>query len=161
MGKRLNPIVDVPFGKTKQQHNLYYKRWREINREDYNKKRKLWADKYRLKRIKQARDSHLRVKFNITQNDYDKILKTQNNVCAICKENGKDKKSKDGKTIRFFHIDHCHKTNKIRGILCQSCNIGIGKLRDSVKVLESAISYIRNSTNVDDKAINIHDVQTS
>jgi hypothetical protein len=41
-----------------------------------------------------------------------------------------------------FHVDHCHETGKIRGLLCHSCNTGIGKLGDNLEGLQKAVSYL-------------------
>ena len=48
-------------------------------------------------------------------------------------------------------LDHCHETNVFRGWLCQSCNIGIGKLKDSVEMLERAIKYLKGELNERDR----------
>lgn len=153
MGKRINPMVDVPFGKTKEQNNIYYKRWRELNKEDYNKKRKEWADKNREKRTRQARSSHLRVKFGISLDEYEEIFKKQNGLCAIC--NKKQKISKDilGRKNYNLYIDHCHKSGKIRGLLCNKCNQGIGYLCEDIEIIKKAIIYL-----LDDKSLNAEEL---
>ena len=72
---------------------------------------------------------------------YDKLLKQQNNVCAICKMPNLTKRN--GK-IKRLAIDHMHnKHKKIRGLLCQHCNLGIGSFRDSIEILENAIEYLK------------------
>ena len=63
------------------------------------------------------------------------ILKKQNNSCAIC---GTKKPGGHG----TFVVDHCHKTSKIRGLLCNHCNTGLGKLGDNVENLQKAIRYL-------------------
>jgi len=64
----------------------------------------------------------------------------QNGKCAICK---KPETRKTGNKIRELSIDHCHKTGKVRGLLCDSCNNGLGRFKDSVKLLESALKYLK------------------
>ena len=44
-----------------------------------------------------------------------------------------------------FAVDHCHETNQIRGLLCSSCNIGLGQFQDSIKLLSKAIDYLIKS----------------
>ena len=56
----------------------------------------------------------------------------QRNKCAICKN----------KLPVRFHVDHCHNTKKVRGILCGSCNIGIGNFKENIKSLKGAIAYL-------------------
>jgi len=70
---------------------------------------------------KTKRDYFLTHKFGITTKDYDKILFEQNNCCAICLSTSMgDKRSKN------FHVDHCHATGKVRGLLCNDCNLAVG-----------------------------------
>lgn len=81
-------------------------------------------------------------KFGFKKEEYFKLLISQNNVCAICKkeETAKHKTYKNAK--KFLRVDHCHKTGKIRGLLCHKCNTAIGSLQDSIEILKSAISYL-------------------
>lgn len=79
--------------------------------------------------------------FNLTLDRYNELLKQQNEVCAICKRK-ETAKHKSGKII-YLAVDHCHKTNKIRGLLCTKCNIGIGSARDDVTILEAMIDYLK------------------
>jgi len=96
---------------------------------------KEWREKY-PERYREAKRKHnLKRIYGITIQEYDKILKKQKGRCAIC---GK----KPGK-IRLA-VDHCHRTGKIRGLLCNSCNLGIGKLGDTIEKLKKAIDYLRS-----------------
>lgn len=56
--------------------------------------------------------------------------------CAICGD--------QPKTTRGLHIDHCHKTNKVRGLLCHGCNTGIGALKEDPSIFLKAIEYLRS-----------------
>lgn len=70
--------------------------------------------------------------YSISEEDLKNLKAKQNNSCAICfKENTK------------LCIDHDHKTNKVRGLLCTQCNTGIGFLRDDIQILNSAINYLK------------------
>ena len=80
--------------------------------------------------------------------EYSKLLKDQKGRCAICN-------AKKSTLNQRFHIDHDHTTRKIRGLLCYSCNAGIGLLGDSIKRLQAAISYLRSSETPTLKVINI------
>lgn len=84
------------------------------------------------------RRSNLKFKFNISPEDYDEMLCEQNNRCAIC---GTDEPGRSG--VEFFHVDHDHETGRVRGLLCQGCNTGIGNLKEDIFVLESAIVYLQ------------------
>lgn len=78
----------------------------------------------------------LRNKYGITLGDYNIMLERQKHVCAICG-------SPATVDQRAFHVDHCHKTGKIRGILCNGCNAGLGHFKDDPSVLLRAATYIK------------------
>lgn len=84
----------------------------------------------------------LRSNYNLELSDYFKLLKNQEFCCAICKTPiegiTKDKQ-------RQANVDHCHKTGKVRGLLCSNCNRGIGLLKDSKQVLSNALRYLIGS----------------
>ncbi len=86
-------------------------------------------------------ESHLHCQFNMTIKQYEMILKSQNGVCAICGQPEKTK-SKYGKT-KQLSIDHNHRTNKIRGLLCDKCNHSLGNFNDDSKLLEKAALYLK------------------
>lgn len=78
-------------------------------------------------------DSLLR-NYGITIEEKQQMIADQNNCCAICKNPFTDTKN--------THVDHCHATSVIRGILCNNCNHGLGKFKDSTKILEQAKQYL-------------------
>jgi hypothetical protein len=65
----------------------------------------------------------------------------QSGKCSIC-NNSETVKDLKGK-IKYLAVDHNHETGEVRGLLCNACNTGIGKLGDSVKILENAIKYLK------------------
>lgn len=79
--------------------------------------------------------------YGITTDEYQKLLDKQNGVCAIC--NKEEKAKSNGGYTKSLAVDHCHTTGKIRGLLCQDCNLGIGKLRDDVALIEAALNYLK------------------
>jgi hypothetical protein len=81
------------------------------------------------------RNTHLKAKFGLDQSQFDSMLSSQNHRCAICM-------STEPKGRGTFHVDHCHKTGEIRGLLCHDCNTGIGKLGDNVEGLRQALTYL-------------------
>lgn len=72
-------------------------------------------------------------KYGITKEIYEDMLKEQGNCCAICTDSFGDSTP---------HIDHCHASGRVRQLLCNRCNSGIGMLRDDVDILRSAIDYL-------------------
>ena len=75
--------------------------------------------------------------FGIGRKEYFKMLKEQDNKCKIC--NSTDHKNKNNTK---FHIDHCHETGKIRGLLCDACNRALGFLQDDVERINKAAEYV-------------------
>jgi len=75
-------------------------------------------------------------KFGLPQGWYDLQYKKQNGCCAIClgQQEGKPKK---------FAIDHNHSTGQVRGLLCNSCNTSIGKLKEDITIMQRAINYLK------------------
>lgn len=128
----------------KQYVKGYLKSRAEIKNEQRNKKYakdkvyreriKVNVREYNLRHPGKKREQHLK-EYGLTVESYLEILNSQNNSCAICKEPFINSK--------HTHIDHCHETNKVRGILCGSCNLGLGKFHDNPKYLLSAIEYLR------------------
>lgn len=80
-----------------------------------------------------------RLGIDCTKEDYLKMLEKQNSVCAICKKVD----MVNGKQVALS-VDHCHTTGKVRGLLCGSCNRGIGLLKDDPNLLNNAISYLQS-----------------
>jgi len=80
------------------------------------------------------RKTWLKQKYKITINEYEVILKSQDGLCAICKKKETQK--------NFLSIDHCHISNKIRGLLCSGCNKALGFINDDIRILKSMIEYL-------------------
>jgi hypothetical protein len=81
-----------------------------------------------------CRNHHKRVT-NISSSHRKDLLEEQNNSCAICGINQSD-------TTKKLSVDHNHETNQVRGLLCNSCNLGLGQFKDSVVFLSYAIEYL-------------------
>jgi Recombination endonuclease VII len=82
------------------------------------------------------KDANLRRSYGITLSDFNKMLLIQNNCCLICNRH-RNELSTD------FHVDHCHKTGKVRALLCSNCNQGLGNFRDSIGLLIAASEYLK------------------
>lgn len=74
----------------------------------------------------------------ITQEQLESMFLAQNYECAICHIHQNYLENQ-------LSVDHCHSTGVIRGLLCSECNLMLGKARDSVLILESAIQYLLNA----------------
>jgi len=75
--------------------------------------------------------------YNLTPEQLNDLIKSQNNTCKLCPK---------PLTASNRHIDHNHKTGKVRGLLCAGCNTGLGKFKDDIATLERAILYLKETT---------------
>lgn len=84
------------------------------------------------------------IRYRITKDEYETLLKSQNGVCAICKqpETARYKKGDIVKSTKMLSVDHDHKINNTRGLLCNNCNRAIGLLKDDPQILMSAAAYL-------------------
>lgn len=91
-----------------------------------------WRDenpeKYKKSQLKQRR----RREYGLSDQDMQEMLESQNYKCAIC----------ENKIEWHCHVDHDHLTGKVRGLLCKTCNIGLGMFKDSSVLLGNAIEYL-------------------
>jgi len=101
-----------------------YSHCKTCNRIRVNKRAEANPDGYR--RI------HLKNTFGITLEEYEILLKLQDGKCAIC----------GGTDLRNLAVDHNHKTNQIRGLLCMKCNVTIGNINEDLDHLEKIRNYL-------------------
>lgn len=142
------------WGKTIEENRVYMKWWNALDRDWYDKKCKEWNDLRKNRRTAIAKRSHLKKKYGITQEQYDKILFKQGGVCAICGVGDELRVSKNGRAMNNLVVDHCHKKGHIRGIICRECNTGLGHFSDSPVKLNNAIKYLRQNKYFDLDVIN-------
>ena len=93
--------------------------------------RKQEASQYRSTNKELLRDIRLQKLYDITTVDYNRILVEQKGRCAICE-----------KDSEILHVDHNHNSNEVRGLLCGSCNRGLGLFKDSPNILSKALDYL-------------------
>jgi hypothetical protein len=122
----------------------YGRKYRAANRERLRQQNAEWCLKNRARLLEKGREYYkkckrgrtLQKKYGITEADYEQMLVEQGGGCAIC---GTD--SPRGRAA-VFHVDHCHVSGKVRGLLCNSCNHTLGNARDEVDILQSAAAYL-------------------
>lgn len=117
---------------------------------EYRTRRQVYDREYRQRNAEHERELNYKRSYEsgVTVADYDRMFAEQDGRCAICK--GLPSRTK------HLHIDHCHETNCVRGLLCDSCNLGIGKFGDDPQRLKRAAEYLRHWTTV---ALNVGDTQ--
>lgn len=79
------------------------------------------------------RRKKLLLSYGMTLQDFENLVTGQNGLCKIC----------DKPSVGKFHIDHCHETGVVRGLLCQKCNMGLGNFGDDIQKMLKAIEYIK------------------
>lgn len=113
------------------------KEWVQKNREKVNaSNRKKYNSLSSEEKRKRNRKQQISL-YGLTVEQYDAMLERQNHVCAIC---GKSEKSTSKGVLS---IDHNHTTGKVRGLLCDSCNRGLGYFYDNASFLHNAIDYLK------------------
>ena len=105
-------------------HAEYMKIWRDNNPEKY----KLSQRRNRFKR-----------KYGMTEEDYWDLCEEQKGLCAICGRSPKNTR------YGLLHVDHCHATGIIRGLLCDHCNRALGILGDSQEAIRNVLAYLERA----------------
>lgn len=83
----------------------------------------------------------LQQRYSLTLDDYRRLLERQNGVCAVCEGPPNGPGSAKGR----FHVDHCHRTGKVRGLLCGKCNTAVGLLNDDAKRAMRVARYLEEA----------------
>jgi hypothetical protein len=84
--------------------------------------------------IEKKRQHKYVARYGITEAERDEMRRRQGNACAIC-----------GRVVERLHVDHCHESGAVRGLLCHACNVLLGNARDSADVLRAAIRYLERN----------------
>lgn len=103
--------------------------------------RKKYNRLWKINNAHRYKNTTLKRNYNITLEEYNELLKKQNNCCSICKNKETEVNERSGKS-KDLSVDHCHKTKKVRGLLCKSCNKALGLFKDSIDILQSSIDYL-------------------
>lgn len=104
-------------------------------------------DNYRKVYGKRQRERMRASVYGLIPEEIEKLKELQNFKCAICDDDFKEEK--------FTHVDHCHTSGEIRGILCRRCNVGMGNFKDDVAIMQKAINYIISHKEKNKNIINI------
>jgi 5-methylcytosine-specific restriction endonuclease McrA len=119
----------LEYSRNKEAYAVRSKQWRANNKEQQKQNMRQWY----FNNTERQKEYHRQRKYGISTEEYAAMLQAQNNCCAICGGGFDDQTPV---------VDHKHDTNKIRGLLCSRCNVGIGMLGDSVDNLLSAAEYL-------------------
>jgi hypothetical protein len=106
---------------------------KEAHRRWYLKYGKSYYKKNKKRYQEIGRSSSLKRLYGITETEYESMFRSQNGVCGICSV---------APISERLCVDHNHATGKVRGLLCKSCNVAIGRFEDDRERLRNAINYL-------------------
>jgi hypothetical protein len=112
------------------------KRWQARNPQKHASYQQEYRNRPERKRA--MRDMYYRRTFGITADDVDALIEKQGGVCVIC--------GRTPERLASWHVDHCHETGVVRGILCIDCNQGIGKFHEDPQRLRAAADYLASAS---------------
>ena len=91
------------------------------------------------------RDLHSKLRAHgVSPEQYAEMVNLQNNLCSIC--NSPETRTRKDGSLCPLSIDHCHKTNRIRKLLCRRCNVAIGLFNDDIEWMEKALAYLKENS---------------
>lgn len=123
--------LGIPFKQhdSKEAKNEYQREWRKRN-PGYDKL---------VRNPEKVRENAWRRRYGITRDDYNLMFSKQKGKCAICAT------EEVGRKHTHFHVDHNHTTGKVRGLLCDKCNRGLGYFNDNSDTLNNAQRYLNEN----------------
>jgi len=96
----------------------------------------------RIRDLRKIDNAYLMRNFGIGADEYDSMHENQNGVCAIC--GGRETRPKPNGEPKRLSVDHCHKTGRIRGLLCSGCNTALGLFNDDIELILKAAMYLES-----------------
>ena len=111
--------------------------YRERNRPRLIEKSKEYYAANKARMVASQRKHHLRTNYGLTPEQHDGMIAGQNGKCLICGEKPTQVGSKKG-----LHVDHCHDTGRVRGLLCHNCNCAMGLLKEDPIRIQAMLDYI-------------------
>ena len=118
---------------------LCYKRYYQENKEEMLAKRREYNHIHK-KRL--MNNIYLKT-YGLTLEQYDQMFENQQGRCIICNE--KETVTGRWETIKRLAVDHNHKTGKVRGLLCGSCNLLLGAVEDKSELINKMLEYLKNA----------------
>lgn len=132
-----------PFGP----NNVYWREPVSERSEDAKKAMREYMKKWREANPDRAIDNEMKKRYGISLNDYNSMFDEQNGACAIC-HNEETRVDHWNKMVSRLAVDHDHKTGKVRGLLCHSCNNSLGHMHDDPsRMMQAAIYLASHSVN--------------
>lgn len=124
--------------KRKERKLATQRAWYTRNKEKVCRKS---AEKSKSLSPRQRMSSTIKYKYGISLDEYDSLMKGADYKCQICGEGNIDINTPYYKKLV---IDHCHTTDRVRGVLCPGCNKGLGHFKDDENLISNALKYLQN-----------------
>jgi len=152
----------------KERKKAANKKWAEDNPDKIKRISQKWRDNHREQKRAESREysktrtpeqrkrAWLLNRYGITQEQYEAMHEAQGGLCAICRQPEASLHPKTGKP-KTLSVDHCHKTGKVRGLLCHICNFCIGAAQEDINRLQAAIDYLKTSWRRYTMSESVHD----
>jgi hypothetical protein len=119
----------------REKHAKYARNRRAAKPGEAEARNRRWAEKHPERYQFLQKNGSLKKLYGITLEERDLILKSQGDRCAICRT--------DNPGRRGWFVDHCHVTNRVRGIVCPPCNSVLGYAKDDPAILRAAAAYLK------------------
>ncbi|MFK4120743.1 endonuclease VII domain-containing protein [Streptomyces longwoodensis] len=132
LGRKVRPKIEVPDGHKLCLRCGEVKPWSEWHRNASASDG--LSTRCKSCRAAQGRADHLKRHYGLTEADRDAMIAGQKGLCGICLK------------APAVHVDHCHRTGKVRGVLCFNCNSAIGKLGDDPDAIRRAAAYLEGTS---------------
>ena len=116
-------------------HREIAARWAKQNAQKKKEIDRRWQRENPDKVSLMQRKIHIKRLYGVTYGDYERLLEHQGRCCACCGKHESEQKHR-------LAVDHVHDSGKIRGLLCNNCNSGIGKLGDNSDGVRKALEYL-------------------
>lgn len=128
-------------GESKPLFDFYKRETKDGRRADciscFNlRSKKRWENKTKEERDTINRKTRLKYYYGLSVDEYEQMLAAQDNKCYICG-------TEEGYNGKKLYVDHCHSSSKVRKLLCQHCNSGLGMFRDNPELLIKAAEYVK------------------
>jgi len=140
--KKCHSKASVEWGQSNKEHrSAYIKEYHSNNWDRVCGHKRKYVENLTPEKLAKQKERmswwHIKRKYGLTREMWDKMFEAQNRVCALCQ------KRTTGRGNGRLDVDHCHETGRVRGLLCRHCNTALGILGDTPDKMERVMDYLR------------------